>query len=64
MVAIKNMEMPSNCFDCPIFYDYLHCPLVDKKNEGGLDKHRASNCPLVEIEKPDKESEGKYADSN
>ncbi len=52
MVAIKDFEMPKNCWDCPIFYDYLHCPLVDKKNEGGLAKHRASNCPLVEIEEP------------
>lgn len=52
MVAIKDFKMPKNCWDCPIFYDYLHCPLVDKKNEGGLNKHRASNCPLIEIEEP------------
>ena len=55
-VLIKGMEMPENCWDCPLQYDYICCSVMDDieltdENE----KKRDSNCPLEEV--PDAQPE-------
>lgn len=51
MVAIKDFEIPKCCCDCPIYYDYIECPITETSTRGFDDcKERMSNCPLVEIE--------------
>lgn len=43
MVAIKDMEMPTDCYSC--FLLASDCPVSMFKHD-----RRADNCPLVEIE--------------
>ena len=59
-VIVKNMEMPTNCSDCPLNYDQMACKVTgtrwwsdtmmlmnfDSENE------RLYDCPLVEIPTP------------
>lgn len=53
-VLIKNMKIPKNCDDCPMFddhYDYPYCNITSTCQGykwSPLDQ-RMSNCPLVEI---------------
>lgn len=53
-VLIKNMKIPKNCDDCPMFddhYDYPYCNITSTCQGykwSPLDQ-RMSNCPLIEI---------------
>lgn len=49
MVKI-DMEMPENCYDCPICYDLIYCPIAEKSLMGvpTCDEVRPSFCPLRE----------------
>lgn len=59
MVAIKDMEMPSDCATCRFCVkrkstDYGYYGTCDLTNENGinlLEHIRDSDCPLVEIER-------------
>lgn len=63
-VLIKNMKIPKNCDDCPMFddhYDYPYCNITSTCQGykwSPLDQ-RMSNCPLVEIP-----SHGRLIDAN
>lgn len=46
MVAIKDMEMPKNCNECPYSCDY--CVLTGEW-VSDTEQIRDKNCPLVEI---------------
>lgn len=46
MIAIKDMEMPKCCVECPYFDDY--CALTGKW-ESDTEQIRDNDCPLVEI---------------
>ena len=54
-ILIKNMKMPTSCFDCIESYQYQHsehllkwcCRLTGKDIFCGLE--RDANCPLVEL---------------
>jgi hypothetical protein len=49
MVAVKGMEMPKNCMDCPLFDgEYGTCNIIGKTKADATEE-RAENCPLVEI---------------
>ena len=50
MVAIKDMEMPKSCWDCPILCKENGQCEVSKKYIYGNDI--PTDCPLIEIEKP------------
>ncbi len=56
-VLIKGMEMPKNCYDCPLNYDTIDCMVADiaLREKGGGDflyeHERASHCPLVPVPK-------------
>ena len=56
-VYIKGMEMPKNCFECPLNYDSIDCMVADiaLREKGGGDflyeHERASKCPLVPVPK-------------
>ena len=43
MVAIKDMEMPTDCYSC--FLSASDCPVLMFRHD-----KRADGCPLVEIE--------------
>ena len=53
-VLIKNMKIPKNCDDCPMFddhYDYPYCNITSTCQGykwSPLDQ-RMSNCPLIEL---------------
>lgn len=54
MIAIKGMEMPKSCADCPMSYlsgyetIYCHCVLgVYGINDIDWTHERHENCPLV-----------------
>ena len=49
-IVVRGMEMPENCRECPLQYDYLHCSVrhcikLTVENEDKRDK----NCPLFEL---------------
>ena len=49
-IVVRGMEMPKNCWHCPLQYDYLycsvrHCIKITEKNEDKRDK----KCPLFEL---------------
>jgi len=56
-VLIKGMEMPKNCFDCPIGSDGAVCVLLGIGDGYLYHKHdafdaateRLPNCPLIEL---------------
>jgi hypothetical protein len=49
MIAVKGMEMPENCMDCPLFDgEYGTCNIIGKTKADATEE-RAENCPLVEI---------------
>ena len=49
MVAIKGMEIPKNCMDCPLFDgEYGDCNIIGGTKADATEE-RAENCPLVEI---------------
>ena len=54
-VYIKDMEMPTSCWDCPLNYDSIDCMVADiaLREKGGGDllyeHERASQCPLVHV---------------
>ncbi len=54
MVAIKGMEMPTRCSDCPEegYYERLGghlCTRLDKNTNDERWEKRLDDCPLVEI---------------
>lgn len=49
MVAIKDMEMPSCCYECDL-HNYHNCDLTSDDIEKHLDDGKNPNCPLVEVE--------------
>ena len=59
-VLIKNMEMPTNCADCPLNYDQMACAVTWTRwwsdsmviMNFDSDKERMPNCPLIEIPTP------------
>ncbi len=49
MIAIKGMEMPKNCIECPLFDgEYGDCNIIGKTKADATEE-RAENCPLQEI---------------
>lgn len=56
-VLIKGMEMPENCFECPLNTDYVMCGYYEmcdktaKTLESDYDR-RPDACPLVEVSTP------------
>ena len=45
-VYIKDMQMPENCYDCPLETDYVACWFSDiDAADGG----RLESCPLVKV---------------
>ena len=58
-ILIKGMEMPENCWDCPLQYDYMCCSVMDEiKLTDENEKKRDRNCPLEEVtETHDKRTE-------
>ena len=59
-VLIKNMEMPTNCADCPLNYDQMACAVTWTRwwsdsmviMNFDSDKERMPNCPLIEVPTP------------
>lgn len=50
MVAIKDYEMPSSCFDCDL-HNYHFCDITRNSIEKNWDDGtRAEDCPLIEVE--------------
>jgi hypothetical protein len=53
MIAIKNMEMPKSCKECPMTYkdevDYRICTIIGKNVDYGRANEIHSDCPIVEI---------------
>jgi len=49
MVAIKDMEMPKCCNECPFRANDYVCRLLDYAFSCNHFKERNYNCPLVEI---------------
>ena len=48
MVAIKGMEIPKNCMDCPLFDgDWGTCNIIGEPKVDATEE-RAECCPLVE----------------
>lgn len=55
MVAIKNMDMPSDCWKCDLTYDNTSgltiCALTGKAlYPMGKSDTRAEDCPLIDLE--------------
>jgi len=59
MVAIKDMEIPSGCYDCPFaknektndYGSFCECGILEDYETINLLEHsKHPNCPLVEIE--------------
>ena len=65
MVTIKDMEMPKNCAECPLFHFYLDtngtihyiCKYGNMEMCGDLKNKRNDFCPLIEANKEPHESE-------
>lgn len=59
-VLINNMEMPTNCADCPLNYDQMACGVTGTRwwsdsmviMNFDSDKERMPNCPLIEVPTP------------
>lgn len=59
-VLIKNMEMPTNCSDCPLNYDMMSCSVTGTRwwsdkimlMDFDSDNERLYDCPLIEIPVP------------
>lgn len=49
MIAIKDMEMPKSCNECPFKANDYVCRLLDCAFSCNHFKERNYNCPLVEI---------------
>ncbi len=49
MIAIKGMEMPKSCSECPFKANDYVCGLLDYAFSCNRFKERNYNCPLVEI---------------
>lgn len=49
MIAIKDMEMPKCCIECPLLDgEYGTCNIIGE-TKVDMTEERAKNCPLVEI---------------
>lgn len=51
MIAIKDMKMPKNCFDCPFQLGSMmdeYCGLI-KSGNWQYNKSRHPKCPLEEV---------------
>lgn len=66
MVAIKDMEMPSSCYDCRFaenkrtndYGSFCECGILEDYETINLLEHsKHPNCPLVEQESQDKEEQ-------
>ena len=50
MVAIKGINMPNECYNCPLLDDeYGTCNIIGE-TKVDMTVERSKNCPLVEIE--------------
>ena len=49
MVIIKNFKMPENCWECEMYYDYIHCCINNKLYTAEREDGRHPDCPLIEI---------------
>ena len=53
MIAISNMEMPKDCWECPMFtweeVGEFSCFLGAKVKDIDPFEERLSDCPLIEI---------------
>lgn len=53
-ILIKGMEMPENCFECPLRQNYIDGILC--RAVGGWNDYNAGKptwCPLVEVQEDD-----------
>jgi hypothetical protein len=52
-VAIKDMEMPESCYDCPMLQEGWTCSFCGLTNTALIypegDKERIKGCPLIEV---------------
>ena len=49
MIAIREINMPENCMDCPLFDgEYGDCNIIEETKADAAEE-RAENCPLAEI---------------
>lgn len=55
MIAIKNIQMPGTCAECPLPYFrdlYIVCPLIDRVltfDDVCYTDERQEDCPLIEV---------------
>lgn len=46
-----DIEMPPNCYDCPMLYDGMGCIITGQGVDwNDYDEKRLSDCPLKEVE--------------
>ena len=46
-VIITDMDMPKNCAECPIFYDFMECSITTTHADfEQMNSKRLSDCPL------------------
>lgn len=51
-VIITDMDMPKNCAECPIFYDFMECPITTTHADfEQMISERLSDCPLKSVDK-------------
>ena len=56
-IVVRGMEMPDNCEDCAIQYDYMDCPVCgdgwyssnNQKRGFNPETERLPECPLFEL---------------
>ena len=59
MIVIKDFKMPENCWECEMYYDYIHCCINNKLFTAEPEDGRHPNCPLIEIpEKGENQNDG------
>lgn len=50
-IFIKGMNMPENCDECQLCYDYLECMAASNNVRLNFET-RPKECPLVEVKEP------------
>ena len=58
--AILIIDMPSECGECPLLYDYLRCQAKEGVDIYG--EKRPGNCPLKPLPKPKEITFKRYED--
>lgn len=53
-IYLPNMEMPENCWDCKLFYDFILCLALQDQPKRYTDTGmgRPPECPLIEVPEP------------